>query len=352
MSDSMSSLNDLPEGVVSEILSWLPVKSLLQARTVCKFWKSIISNPNFSKLHVDHSAISKNTSIILHNFSFYTVLFHRILPHYPQKAIICRLPMPYDEPHIHCSIDGIICLSCPRIEAISLWNPSIKRCKWLPVPLYGKDLSNQVDVSLGFGFDSRSRDYKVVRILCCEETSKILVELYSANANSWRGIQVRGQLSPLRRGGCEVCVKDVLYWLSKDGLSLVSFDLRRQVFGLIPLPSCVQQGIFNVEFVDFKDSIAMIVGNGEGSSLWTMDNVHGEVSWTKKFKYEARVFDISQCYEHLRSGNYVAAKVGGLFFYDDGSESFTNATSFRGENWRFYNYTESLVSFEGSVDVA
>ncbi|KAK7259382.1 hypothetical protein RIF29_24989 [Crotalaria pallida] len=46
----------LIDDLIIEILSWLPVKSLLQFRCVCKTWKSLISNPNFVKLHLRRSA--------------------------------------------------------------------------------------------------------------------------------------------------------------------------------------------------------------------------------------------------------------------------------------------------------
>lgn len=103
------------------------------------------------------------------------------------------------------------------------------------------------------------------------------MELYSAKADSWREIQVQ-KLSLVQRKSCEAIVNEVLYWLSMDGLGLVSFDLHDKVFGLIPLPSCVQQARSFVEVVDFKDYVAMILYyDDEGSmhrgiSLWMMDD--------------------------------------------------------------------------------
>lgn len=128
------------------------------------------------------------------------------------------------------------------------------------------------------------------------------MELYSANADSWREIQVQ-KLSLVQRKSCEAIVNEVLYWLSMDGLGLVSFDLHDEVFGLIPLPSCVQQARSFVEVVDFKDSVAMILySDDEGSmhrgiSLWTMDYGCGKVSWTKKFTYviDLGVYDVYEC---------------------------------------------------------
>jgi len=41
----------LPDKLITEILSRLPVKSLIQMKSVCKSWKTLISNPSFIKIH-------------------------------------------------------------------------------------------------------------------------------------------------------------------------------------------------------------------------------------------------------------------------------------------------------------
>ena len=43
----------LPEEVIYEILTWLPVKSLIQFRCVSKSWNSIITNPIFITTHLN-----------------------------------------------------------------------------------------------------------------------------------------------------------------------------------------------------------------------------------------------------------------------------------------------------------
>ncbi|MCI27031.1 F-box/kelch-repeat protein, partial [Trifolium medium] len=49
---SPSPLPTLPFDLIGEILCRLPVKLLLQFQCVCKFWKSLISDPSFAKKHL------------------------------------------------------------------------------------------------------------------------------------------------------------------------------------------------------------------------------------------------------------------------------------------------------------
>lgn len=46
----------LPVEVVTEILSWLPVHSLIVSKCVCREWKSIIEDPKFIKNHIDRAS--------------------------------------------------------------------------------------------------------------------------------------------------------------------------------------------------------------------------------------------------------------------------------------------------------
>ena len=43
---------ELPQEIITNILSRLPIKSLLQFKSVSKLWLSLISNPQFVELHL------------------------------------------------------------------------------------------------------------------------------------------------------------------------------------------------------------------------------------------------------------------------------------------------------------
>lgn len=54
----------VPEDLIVEILSFLPVKSLLQFRCVSKSWKTLISDSTFVKLHLNRSS-TRNPQLTL-----------------------------------------------------------------------------------------------------------------------------------------------------------------------------------------------------------------------------------------------------------------------------------------------
>lgn len=358
----ISPVTELPEDILFDILSWLPVILLLQIKSVCKSWYFAISNPKFIKLHLDRTIANEKPSIIFSSFRSSAVLVSSIHRRSPENALNLHLPPPFNGFHLVSSCNGVICLGTD--DVISLWNPSTKGYKYLPVPLYNLQACQKAYpatkgfVSLGFGFDSLSNDYRVVRIIN-QGNSQVQVELYSANADLWEEIKVQKPIL-VQRKTCDAFVKDVLYWLSMDGLGLVSFDLRRKAFELISLPPrCEQQDRDIVEVMDFKGSVAMImysdvVGYRHSRiSLWTMDDECGEISWTKKFTYSVvmdirRVYD-PDIYEFLRGGQFLATRLGGLFVYHDNKTEVLRHARLAPHEWDVgvYSYTESLVSFRG-----
>ncbi|KAK1365281.1 hypothetical protein POM88_040842 [Heracleum sosnowskyi] len=173
------------------------------------------------------------------------------------------------------SCDGIVCLSDFNSDSVYLWNPAIRQFKKLPDS--SLSVTHWFPRNFGFGYDSISGDYKVVM----SYTDLPFVEVYSNNANSWTEIWYRADIHWERYTGTNVVVNGVLYFDTSN--ELVSFDMRTEVFGLVPFPSGVQGKGSDV--LDFEGSVAMVFQSDSGIDLWTLDDVSGsdEVSWTKKF---------------------------------------------------------------------
>ncbi|KAL6529822.1 hypothetical protein OROGR_015445 [Orobanche gracilis] len=186
----------LSEDVIVEILSRLPVKSLLRSKSVCKSWNGIINNPVFiSKHHRTISSkessklvlVSRRDSITnkrvissLRNDEYYVLVDQHVPTFLNDMFGHVRLIGP---------CNGIICLyGFP--DSIALWNPSIRDFKILPQSIVPRPHNAKVrGGDIGIGFDSKSRDLKVIQILFCASTDRGLihqVEIYSSRTDSWR----------------------------------------------------------------------------------------------------------------------------------------------------------------------
>ncbi|XP_061372338.1 putative F-box protein At3g22650 [Gastrolobium bilobum] len=138
------------------------------------------------------------------NFSICSSSFQRI------ENIKHSLPNPNYAASLFQSvgaINGVVCLYSPHFEfiyGIILWNPLIDRHLKLPTPLF--TFKNLYKAGLGFGFDSKKNDFKLLRIVYpipptgWDDTPQKekkgdeffswipKVELYSLNEGAWRVI--------------------------------------------------------------------------------------------------------------------------------------------------------------------
>ncbi|KAL1816661.1 hypothetical protein ACET3Z_019235 [Daucus carota] len=275
---SMRSLSDLPEGMITEILIRLPEKSVLICKSVCKPWLSTISNPGFVKYQIQHAMNNPNTLLVIKNYALgdekrgtFTTLdmFPKV------KSLV--MPSMFSQFPVVGYSNGIVCLENISNYAIYLWNPTIRQYKKIDAPFRCR-----FNYKLGFGFDSISNDYKVFGIVYETWTAVIpLVFVYSANADSWRKFQdpVLEKLNPIYKD-CHVVAKGVLYFYNRN--ELISFDLHKEVFGLVPFPSLDPRKMSHI--FDYEGSVALFFhsdGNG-GSDLWTLDDASHQVSWSKK----------------------------------------------------------------------
>ncbi|KAK1354441.1 hypothetical protein POM88_047697 [Heracleum sosnowskyi] len=201
------------------------------------------------------------------------------------------------------SSNGIICM----VYGIHcyLWNPVTKKCKELPrFPGNQEAYEKNQEGKLAFYFDTFSNDYKVLRLLCHLTTTGGLpvLQLYSTNTNSWKEIHVH-DTSPIKVMSYPSLklgpvINGAMYMGRKE--YVVSFDLHSEVCIAVPIPTFM---VRYSDILDFEGSVAAIFGSvSEGSeiSLWTLDNIDGKVSWTKKFNIA--LDDMGWIYSYLGAG--------------------------------------------------
>ncbi|XP_074361589.1 F-box protein At1g31080-like isoform X2 [Apium graveolens] len=272
----MASINHLDEEMIFRILSLLPVLSLLRYKSVCKSWKSIISEPHFIQAHLTVS--------------------HSKQPPYSVLRVVPKG-----------ALEGFY------IETRG--EDSVKLT--LPVPEYMFDGNNHLDV--------------------------IVAELYSVNADSWEEIRVPKEMHGFRRDPFSKCVCVNTGVLYIEGMEeFLSFDLHDEVFRLHQYPNSGKRMSY---FLNFYGSLAVIMksgGDGSVLSLWKLDGVGNNVSWTKMFNIEPNLkMDLVVLY--LGDAHFLALDSDvGFFFYDDGKKE--NKTPLA----RVFRRGMSAVQFTGS----
>ncbi|XP_059288568.1 F-box/kelch-repeat protein At3g23880-like [Lycium ferocissimum] len=177
---------------LTEILSRLPVKSLLRFKSVSKSWFSLICSPEFIKSHLSLSAKNNNT-----DYTNYRVMLRIAQPEFNLKDCSLKsllhdesvieesnLDYPMKDSSISFliegSVNGLICL-VSGAEELVLWNPSIKTYKKLPVLI--SKMRDSYRSTYGFGYDEIHDDYKVVCIISRLHDFKE-VNMYSLKNNS------------------------------------------------------------------------------------------------------------------------------------------------------------------------
>ncbi|XP_017239968.1 F-box/kelch-repeat protein At3g23880-like [Daucus carota subsp. sativus] len=258
-----------PEVIEWEILPRLSVKSLLQYKSVCKSWNLLISTDhNFVKSQLHHN-LSRD-SLILHQVSFYNSF-----------VVGC--------------IDGLVCVfrwvkDASKVD-IAIWNPATNLC--LAIPPLPKRSVRRYDVLLGFGYDSVENDFKVIYGSLIEE-KPLACDVYSCKAACWKkiapsNILYRGKISQKWK---PIIFNGSPFWLIRKrqdaeiSLVVISFDVRLEVFRLLPSFSCVATKNFRkFVFTDFMDSLAIMVYDVGRYSVEPIDvYIFNQISsvWNKK----------------------------------------------------------------------
>ena len=183
----------LPEELLEEILSWLPVKSVFRFRCVQKSWSTLIQNPTFVAKHLlHHQTKTENPSILVESSDLVGYGFS--LHPYPDVDNTIRivdlskdLGLPQLLPltlNMFSCINGIICIggSCLAFggggfnDVFVLWNPAIRERKIIRCPSPPQCPAHFLPpynfrAFFEFGYDQYSNDYKVVRIVTYNKNS-------------------------------------------------------------------------------------------------------------------------------------------------------------------------------------
>ncbi|CAK9168390.1 unnamed protein product [Ilex paraguariensis] len=368
----------LPKDIIVDILTRLPVRSVLRFKSVSKSWYALLISPNFTTKHfhtTKHSTPHPTFLFTTANKSI-TLLSTNAEPS-------LNIPINLDIPFLHVSkplrvtgsCDGFVCLSVlPRGSIILIWNPATREVKDLPVSPIKRPQAGPIKVVLGFGFNFNSNDYKVLRIVYYGYPLS-QVEMYSLKTNKWKEIKTDvGFL--IFESGCTVVLNGRFHWTAlafreMNGRKvIVSFDMGEENFLYIMPPrfefsgsdddgSCSDDdeddddAKLTWSVVALKERLAVIGcrdARGQSSKIgvWVMDEYGVAGSWRKYMSfgpYERinRPLGCGKNGEVLLEKNHDE-----LVLYDAGSHTIKNLGTGGVPGWsEVFNHEESLLSIKG-----
>ncbi|XP_061363804.1 F-box protein At3g07870-like [Gastrolobium bilobum] len=298
-----------PQEILLEILHRLPPKSLVKCTIVCKSWHSLITHPSFIYLHLRHSP--SFLLLQLCNERPYPNILNYTLRRddffLTDSSSVLRLPSNLEREFSVVGIcNGLVCItSGEECYTLIICNPCVRRYVRLPKP---RDYPCLCIACVGFGFDSRTLDYKVVRIVCLLDDKRYglsppVVEVYSLATGFWRTLD-----PAVIPGFCLCCVggddphgfvDGVVHWGAKRMVGdawyyfVLSFHFEDEVFVEVVLPESLARVSFDYVTVTVvgggcrKPLTVYHVSGGLPCSceIWVMKEYGVVESWNKVFAF-------------------------------------------------------------------
>ncbi|KAJ0693577.1 putative F-box domain-containing protein [Helianthus annuus] len=284
----------IPLAIQSEIMNRLPVKSLLQFRSICKPWKYLIESSDF----IAHYSSQQQHLLVtyLHlddNRQEYVSFVDDDDDSFPQHRVSVTLPPFFKMLKYHVIIGsshGLICLwgvYSPGVSAV-IWNPSIRKAVYAVVPYMTYE--EQYRSALGFGVCRKTTDAKIViitrpqsSIIDMKSVDPWLVEVFTLSTRAWR--------SPYSGNFPSKSIKYIEFPVVVDRLAhrdsitvddgkfttyrlIISFDMTSEEFGEVNLPDRLAHGHYRTSMYQLRESLVVIESGYEADKrvyhVWMM----------------------------------------------------------------------------------
>ncbi|XVE75325.1 hypothetical protein DITRI_Ditri12bG0085300 [Diplodiscus trichospermus] len=345
---------DWPADMLTEILSKLPVKSIVRFKCVAKTWCDLFKNPTFISQHL---SISKRNNYLLvdyqnnggenvmHLFVYQTLISYNDLPLQPPNHITCMNDS-------FCVYDGLFCLLDVFNYHITLWNPATREFRILPE--CNQNIPPKIEYCrhiLGFGLDPLSNDYKVIYIRTYFNRKKRTRErhhaIYRMSTDSWRVLEVEDVLffrelhiSPNYNN---TCVNGVYYWQASklQASKVLCFHLNTEAFELIKSPISGSGKLLPLH--EYRISMWDTERIERTNEIWVLSN---DGHWTKLLKIDP-LLKVERMFGFWKKNKvFIESESGQLLLYDLDIKELSDVgiKALEVGDIDVYIYDESLVS--------
>ncbi|KAJ9160061.1 hypothetical protein P3X46_025497 [Hevea brasiliensis] len=278
----------IPQDLITEVLAKLPVKTLLRFKSVCKSWKSIITDPQFARLHSGPARLLiRSWDGVSYGEEYHSVDCDALGDNCAYDKAIVELRLPIKDGHwfpISGSCNGLICFGLPG--KLYLWNPSTGDFKKLPK-------YNSGGLHCRLGYDKSINNYKVVVIVSTRAPLINQVEVLTLRTKTWRRVQ---DFNYYIDNPDAILVNGALHWEaysdSTNGIisNLVAFDLAEETCSIVPKPAYQRTSNAHSWLGVLGGCLCLCDKIGSGIDAWIMKEYGVKESWMKLISVPSQVF--------------------------------------------------------------
>ncbi|XP_065851254.1 F-box protein CPR1-like [Euphorbia lathyris] len=314
-------MENLSPDLINEVLLLLPVKSLLRFRSICKSFYSLIDSHDFIYSHL-HTCSKKrlHRKLICHkNYKNRTYIHALDIDNDSFEEVPLDFELQFRYSFFVASCNGLHLLITSD-TIISVLNPSTRNYRELPAfPVNSPQTIYFGYQYLGFGYDSTTDDYKVLRIICTKFCYQVwILELRSSR---WRRIQNFPYIkyTNFQRANFRNCFLDgyvyiLCYENGKGSHIIMAFDVAKETFSVVPEPIYQTQGK-RILLDVFEGCLSFTVQTPSVVDLYLRKKEGVVFTWTKLFSL-SKLFCPKFLGYSKEGDNVLVSCLGYLYSYD------------------------------------
>ncbi|KAG7552674.1 F-box associated domain type 1 [Arabidopsis thaliana x Arabidopsis arenosa] len=297
-----TTMSNLPNDLVEEIVSRVPLKSMRNVRLTCKKWNALFKSRSFTKMHIGKEEeaakeLGETRMIVMMDYNVY--LMGIIVNENPSIESLGQLTCLNDSEQVkisqvfHC--EGLLlCILKVDNTKIVVWNPYLGQTRWIQTGKHyhasGWVTLDVYNYALGYENNSENHSLKILRFTNdfryhFPENVALWYEIYDFDTDLWTTLDV----SPHWRiiSNCGLSLKGNTYWgaveLNASAHHIICFDFTIGRFGpLLPLPFKAWRSDFAPLSSVREEKIAALFQAREKVEIWITTKIDAKnVSWSK-----------------------------------------------------------------------
>ncbi|KAG5551628.1 hypothetical protein RHGRI_009895 [Rhododendron griersonianum] len=280
-------VSELPNHIICDILSRLPINSILTCKRVCKAWRNLTLDPYIAKLRISRfplSLIFYRHSTNTNTPSHFEILQLHDPTDFGHRSATMKFTTGIYFPHMDIdkvgSCNGLILLSNhPSKDLVIVCNPLSAQHFVLPKPPKLGTKAYSSFVGFGFGHCTSTDQYKVLRFTKTHRPTRLMdIAIYTLGVDDeWRSLGDTAQ-PPCIFTSKLVFLNGAFHWIGFENSRVVCYlDIEKEQFGSFPLPSHIGN---DFTYFGVVDNWLYLRHRSGVLKFWVMKDYGDFGSWT------------------------------------------------------------------------